>query len=458
MSLSKSEPSNQNPLPGLSHGCPFLGLKVDPETHFSSPSPGNYCHKVNPSEPISVPHQEEFCLGGKYSNCIIFHPGWKGSLPSSIRGDGSSGLRSNKKTKVVVAGTAIATENKNLQVGSQPVTIPPSHPLNEVDQPLQVEKIDDTLNQINRDDENDIPWVKLYGEASQKYQESSGNNFSRKDRYIWIGLFLIATIIFAVSIWGVLDRITKLRTSTELSMLSARTVNAITASFETAVSGFATSTANAIFLSSGISKDEATPTPVTVESEILTDTPTYIEPTATTISCDDYTGYQIEIISGPELSPRPGYVYQEGSPEPVVQAKWVIKNPGSCKWEQIVLQETTTGENFVPLLFQGNEVIDLSNLEEAINPGEEFTLAINFKLKDVKSVNRDWVIILNGFPLLEQPHIILMVENWINIIQAQSTPTKSGSSSTKPTATGNPSRETSEPPTRPPSTPPTRAP
>jgi hypothetical protein len=318
----------------------------------------------------------------------------------------------------------------------------------------------------SKNDEASVPWARLYGEASQRYQDSGGNSSKRNDKLIWIVLLLIATAIFAASIWGVLDRVKKLRTATELSVLSARTLNAITASYETAVVSDATSTANAIFLSGGVAP-EATSTPQAIETQVteLTTEPVVIqEPTSTIVSCDDFTGYKIEILSGPNLTPRPGYVYQEGLPEPTVLASWNIRNPGTCKWEQIVLQDTATGENFLPLLYLGDQKIDLSNLDQAINPGEEFILTINFKLKDVQSVNRDWIVILNGFPLLEQPHIILKVEDWISIVQAQVTPTKpSGSSSGKPTSSSGsgssgPGRETEAPPTRAAPTPPTRVP
>jgi hypothetical protein len=458
MNLSTNEPEKQNPLPGLTHGCPFLGLRLDPETHFSSSSPGNYCHKVNPSEPIQVSYQETFCLGGKYAQCIIFKPDWTGILPDTIRGDGSPGSKSsgNKKKNLpaaVALGKVISSDNS---IPSDVSLENPSNGINNFQDnyDMKEKKQDDG-------DGNVVPWAKLYGEASQRYQNSVENSSKRNDKLIWIILLLIATVIFSVSIWGVLDRITKLRTTTELSVLSARTLSAITASYETAVANEITATANAIFLS-GNALTEMTPTPQETApevSELPTEPVVILEPTSTIVSCDDFTGYQIEIVSGPNLTPRPGYVYQEGFPEPTVMASWNIRNPGSCKWEQIVLQDTTTGENFVPLLFMGDEKIDLSNLEQGINPGEEFLLTINFKLKDVKSVNRDWIMILNGFPLLEQPHIVLKVENWINIIQAQITPTKSsGSSSGKPSPTPKPDRVTDEPPTRAVSTPPTRVP
>lgn len=459
MNLSINEPEKQNPFPGLTHGCPFLGLRLDPETHFSSPSPGNYCHKVNPSEPVQVSHQDTFCLGGKYPQCIIFKPDWVGILPDTIRGDGSTGLKSggNKKKNLpaaVVLGKEMSSENSN----------PSESSLIDASKGTENFQENNDVKEKNKEDGNVVPWAKLYGEASQRYQESVEYSSKRNDKLIWIVLLFIATVIFSVSIWGVLDRITKLRTTTELSVLSARTLNAVTASYETAIANNITATANAIFLSGGV-LTESTPTPQENEQEVVdlpTESVVLLEPTSTVVSCDDFTGYQVEIVSGPNLTPRPGYVYQEGFPEPTVLASWVIRNPGLCEWEQIVLQDTTTGENFVPLLFMGDEKIDLSNLEQAINPGEEFLLTINFKLKDVKSVNRDWIMILNGFPLVEQPHIILKVENWISIIRAETTPTKSsgssGSSSRKPTATSNPGRATEAPPTRAASTPPTRVP
>ena len=65
--------------------CPFVGLKNDPETSFSYASKSNYCHKVQPPEPVSISYQESACLTAAYKRCPIYSPDWDGPLPVEIR-------------------------------------------------------------------------------------------------------------------------------------------------------------------------------------------------------------------------------------------------------------------------------------------------------------------------------------------------------------------------------------
>ena len=455
MTLPTNESPKQVPLPGLAHGCPYLGLRVDPETHFSSPSPGNYCHKVKPSEPVLDGYQGDYCLRGEYQNCLVFADDWKGTLPKSIRGDGVAGVKTNRSKNQSVLPVLAVESAENSRKGNEKVESATIN--NNLNKNSPVNQNDYQTN--NNDSESSPPWSKLYDEANQRYKEATPQ---RKDKFVWIGLLIVATVIFVISIWGVLNRVKNIRTQTELSILSAKTVIAITASYQKGISDSGTSTAQAIFLSGGLPEENSTPTPqVNNQNDNgLLATEIVLEPSPTIVSCDDFTGYPLELVSGPNLSPRQGYIYQEGMPEPIIQASWSIKNPGYCKWEQIVIQDTITGEKFVPILYKDGERLDLSNLEQAINPGEEFDLIVNFKINDAKSVNRDWVVILNGFPLFEQTHIILKIENWVSIIQSQitSTPSSKPTNDNKSTPTGNPSRGTDQPPTRAPSTPPTRSP
>ncbi len=65
--------------------CPFVGLKNDPETSFSYASKSNYCHKVQPPEPVSISYQGSACLTEAYKRCPIYSPDWDGPLPVEIR-------------------------------------------------------------------------------------------------------------------------------------------------------------------------------------------------------------------------------------------------------------------------------------------------------------------------------------------------------------------------------------
>lgn len=52
--------------------CPYLGVHDDPETSVSYPSEHNYCHCSATIEPISLDHQQTFCLGTAYQTCPVF--------------------------------------------------------------------------------------------------------------------------------------------------------------------------------------------------------------------------------------------------------------------------------------------------------------------------------------------------------------------------------------------------
>jgi hypothetical protein len=51
--------------------CPYLGVHDDPETSIGYPSEHNYCHCSATIDPISLGHQQTFCLGTDYQGCPI---------------------------------------------------------------------------------------------------------------------------------------------------------------------------------------------------------------------------------------------------------------------------------------------------------------------------------------------------------------------------------------------------
>jgi hypothetical protein len=109
-------------------GCPFLGVREDSETHFATSSPGNYCHKVNPPEPVLFDHQESFCLGGEFLSCPVFSNDWTGPLPTVIRGEGPTAPK-KRKAKVqpvaaVSAGLVITETDQKAEVSEQDQVIP----------------------------------------------------------------------------------------------------------------------------------------------------------------------------------------------------------------------------------------------------------------------------------------------------------------------------------------------
>jgi hypothetical protein len=439
------KPSELQSFPRLSAGCPFLGLREDAETHFSTPSVGNYCHKVNPSEPVNFDHQENYCLSDLYLQCVVFSNEWKELLPDTIRGDGVPGSRPSVQKTAIISSAAIDTGEAQESKGADDIAeeqefgeefFLPSSSISQAD------------SQSIEDIKNNLPWKRLHEEARSRYLETKPN---RRERYLWSGLIVIASIIFLVSIYGLFNRYSELQTQAELSMFSARTLTAIYAEEQSIIADAATATANALFFI-----EDTTPTPAIIEEdEVISDFMTATAQVEIQVNkpvdvCSELSSYPLVIVSGPHLTPRPGYIYQPDSPEPTIQASWIIKNPGECKWEQIVLQDVNTGENIVPFLKQNGIQLDLTDLEQVINPEEDVEVTIGFRVRDAETINREWLLLINGFNLFSQPHITLKIDDWIIIQQATATPTKQvvKPTSKPPKATATPGRVTEAPPTR----------
>ena len=65
--------------------CPYLGSLENPDVHFGYPTTGNYCFRVQPSEPVRIKFQDSVCLTSDYRQCPVFQNGWDGPLPKDIR-------------------------------------------------------------------------------------------------------------------------------------------------------------------------------------------------------------------------------------------------------------------------------------------------------------------------------------------------------------------------------------
>ena len=64
--------------------CPHLGLLMDSQTCYRTPSPRNYCHYVKEVSPVHIDHQTEFCLGD-YQQCPVLLEGLE-TLPKTGQG------------------------------------------------------------------------------------------------------------------------------------------------------------------------------------------------------------------------------------------------------------------------------------------------------------------------------------------------------------------------------------
>ncbi len=52
--------------------CPFLGLRLDMETRYGFPNPGNHCHREKSPRSINLDYQQNVCLSHKYQSCPIY--------------------------------------------------------------------------------------------------------------------------------------------------------------------------------------------------------------------------------------------------------------------------------------------------------------------------------------------------------------------------------------------------
>jgi hypothetical protein len=450
--------SSRASAPRLIIGCPYLGVREDAETHFSTATLGNYCHKVNPSQSVSIEQQEGFCLSGLHHTCIIYDKSWEGALPEGIRGDGPNGFRKTKP---------------------KPPVAPPKKPIDPtpiIDDPpvvealvltneasIPIEEPGDIGNDTELDGSIETPWAKLHEEARDHLGETSSKS---RDKIIWSIIFLLASFVLAISVIGLFRQFNNQSKGIVLTGNAALILTSTQQAFQG--SQDMTSTSLSLINSEAELTKKNSPTPDGYEEtravELgLTSTAEAIillEPSPTIVSCEDFTGYPIEILSGPDLSPRPGFIYDPSLPEPIIQAKWTIRNLGNCSWNQISLVNNVTGEAIVPIIMQDGDKVDFNDPTQAIQPNETVELILAFFPADANSIDSDWVLQINNFSLDQQSHLVLKIADWVIIIQSTSTPTYASKPTTIPkTATpGGPSRSTPTPPKRITEKPPTRSP
>lgn len=237
-------------------------------------------------------------------------------------------------------------------------------------------------------------------------------------------------MILLVSVRGVFSRVLEFRTAAEESVLTARAVVAITATVNAASQLSATQTAQAALLVDETQEPTLTPEANLQETAAAATAQAGVALTEPVVSCDDFSGYVVALENGPELSPRQGYVYVQGDVAPPIQATWLVKNTGNCKWEQILVKDIVTEQLLVPTLLRNGSPVDLANFNQAINPGDEIAVILSFNIKDALTIDRTWQFSINGFTLTEQPSLTLKVQDWVMMVQG--TPSQS---TVKPTST-----------------------
>jgi hypothetical protein len=377
--------------------CPYLGVQDDPASHYMWAKPGHFCYRVRPSQAINIRHQENFCMNGRYPACPVYPASWRGALPPEVRDESFV----DWATRAAVIKTSITT------IGiSQPAREEPEKSTSKFG--MDLSSLRDQADFVE-EEEPVLPWWKM-----------------RWGRLALIALIVLPLIV--LSAWAIIftTRASQDIPPTEQSLA----VSNLTATWEAvlAVLPADTSTATAPPPTSTPTPDPtATPTLTPTETpngELTsvalmpseTATPGATE-TATPVpyTCDGIEAYTYELVTGPILTPEPGYVYLPGNAGPPVRSTWVIKNTGPCTWNEVLLLSESSNRLLVPFLRIGGQLVipDYTKEQVSIAPGEQVEVLLGFSQSVARGIKSEWALVLNGFRLTDQPHLVLDVNNWI---------------------------------------------
>jgi hypothetical protein len=284
----------------------------------------------------------------------------------------------------------------------------------------------------------------------------------KKPRNLWVILLVAALVILLISVLGVFQRLQYIQRQSLIATEGYKAIletqiqemGAASGAWETAASLIKmqaiTETANVFVSATAAELDkqaQATSIAATASANALT-------ATASINVCEDLRSSTYEIISGPELNPKAGTILRQGSLASKPAATWVIKNTGSCSWKQVLLWSTVDNNIVQPILKKNGAEVSLISLGDTplLAPGEQVEIMLQFDPSNIKDVQGDWVIVVNGLTLNSQPHLLLDVKNWVVTIQDTSTPTRlvrTPKATPNTTSESPPVRVTDTPPSRP---------
>lgn len=501
MSVS-SEAASKESSAKYQASCPYIGMISDPQTHVGIPDSRNCCHLVNPANPIEVNHQQSFCLGQKFPDCPVYQTSGEGPIPEGILDESAASERGFVLPFLAARRAAKAARSASKEPKTQPIaelkpeskieSKPASQPVvqavphDEVKvagpesvapakhaaslEPLPaVVAASATAASVENTpavDEDEEFRARLYNEALSRYEQVNQPKKERKG--LWLFLLIAAVLILLVSVWGVFNRLRNLQRENQVQAEIGYTISLATAvqdmgaaadAWGTAASNLQAqqNTATAIvFATATAAQEKANADSTAQAAAILALTAT---PTVQVGICQNINNAALEVISGPELTPRLGTLYRLGMQSP--QASWVIRNTGNCGWSQILVWSVFDNAISQPIIKRDGQVVTPSATSGPIMiaPGEQIELILEFPASSVQRINGDWVLVIDGLSLVSQPHMVLEANNWIilNLLntpkptqkpKATSAPGGGGGGGTNPTDKP-PSRETTEPPPEP---------
>lgn len=452
--------STSPPLGPRMVGCPYLGVKSDPQTRFSTSSTGNYCHRVQPAEPVALEHQEGYCLGERHVSCVVYSAQWKNGLPAELRGDGeSASTRSSPWVVHLIEGLRQRFSR----------TPPPPSPKSET----TIKEAEDEVDMFRRLHQEARSQVARYpvpvagaveppSEAKEVPRRKRSAAREERLQPVWIILLVVGIVVIAFSVWGVMQRISQIQQDADNAGATAvAAIDLATALQQTSLyEQIQTSTAAAYtptplpatFTPSptAFSPEEATQHALATELTGATQAALALGATLTaSVSCEDESGYRVEVVSGPVLFPPLGTFYYEGSTPPSAQATWTLRNNGACDWSSLVLLYPNTTTTLVPVLRHEGAIVDLAT--HVVRPGDELELSLAFNGANAYSVKTEYLYVINGITLNQHPLLSLDVTGWISMYaRPTNTPRPGGGGGGgAATATSGPGRPTPTEPVRP---------
>jgi hypothetical protein len=458
--------------------CPFLGLSSDPQSHISTVDPRNYCHLISPIRSVTGEHQNRFCLHKAHRSCNIYLDPENGSFIGEDHKGKEKKSRNGKKAWLGLAAVHSqesdqqnALVNSNGEYSSDEISVDSTGqrsysesvvPINASVVASGQSRVNDEVASVIEDhvksesieddmpaDQNDL-MNRLNNEAKSRY----GNTTPPRSKIVWSFVLILSLFILVASIFGIYMRYDRLQRESQIASQEANAavlatsiadMNQSANSVATAAEDLrlaqvrATEDTLALIALNQAEEEKSTAATMTALAVMPEESPT-LGP------CTDTATIGYELVSGPHLTPEPFFSFLRSRP-PIPTSSWILKNTGSCIWENISFWSLLDGQAIDALIINNGEVINPDNAPVPIlvSPGEQIEVAVKFRVDEARNVNEQFVVIVNGVSLEDLPHIDIQVEDWV--IPVTRTPTLKASTQPKKATSAPPSaRPTGTPP------------
>lgn len=385
--------SSSKKIPPKLLSCPYIGMLSDPQTHVSVADSRNHCHLVDPPRSVTLPHQESFCLRDHFPACEVY-----------IAGTGFS----DADAAAAVAQTAAASMTVALPVEDAVKFDPPA------DQPFS----DEDFRKV------------MYAEAMNRYDQVGTK---KRERNWWWVVVVVAFLILAGAVYGVMNRMQRLRLESQIAAENAYSISLATAvqdmgaaadAWATAASAYEAEAARQTAQAIAAATQAAQAAIARATQDALSALTANQTATAELIPCTELGDAAYGIIAGPSYSPTIGSAYRQGTLPPTPTASWKLLNTGSCAWQKVKLLATANEELIQPIIrLNGVTVVAPAlGIDEAftVKPGEQIEIALEFDPNQVRKVEGEWALVVNDLTLTDFPILRVAVENWLQ--QISSTP------------------------------------